>query len=251
MSSFDVDSYLKRIHCQRERVPNLRFLKNLHRAHLLHIPFENLDIHLGNQILLDIDKMYKKIILGHRGGFCFELNGLFYQLLSKLGFTCHLISAQVYKDGAPGQPFEHAALLVYFEDQAYLVDVGFGDLFLHPKLLQPGQVQMDYNRFFKFDKTIDDEYILCMSENSIDYESKYIFKTQKRQLIEFIDMCDYHQTHKNSHFRKKKIITRATTTGRVTLTDYQLILTNSGKREEQNILNIDEFKVRLKEYFGL
>lgn len=251
MSSFDVDKYLQRIHCQRERVPNLRFLKTLHKAHLLHIPFENLDIHLGNQILLDVNRIYKKVILNNRGGFCYELNGLFYQLLSRLGFTCHLISSQIYNEGVLGLPFEHAAILVHFEDQTYLVDVGFGDLFLAPKLLQPGLVQMDYNRYFKFDKTADDEYILCLSENSIDFEPKYIFTTQERQFIEFIDMCDYHQTNEKSHFRKKKIITKATSNGRITLTDSKLTTTIAGKKEEQNILNMDEFRVRLKEYFGL
>lgn len=251
MLKIDADQYLQRIKCKKERVPNLRYLKSLHKNHVIQIPFENLDIHLGNQIILDVKKIYNKIILNKRGGFCFELNGLFFHLLSQLGFTCHLISAQVYKDGEWGQPFEHAAILVYFEDQVYLVDVGFGDLFLQPKLLQPGLVQMDFNRYFRIDKTIDGDYILHISENSIDFEPKYLFSNKERQLIEFIDMCDYHQNHENSHFRKKKMITRATTTGRISLTDTKLTTTIAGKKVEQDILNFDEFKVKLKEYFGM
>ncbi|WP_422360701.1 arylamine N-acetyltransferase family protein [Reichenbachiella sp.] len=251
LPKIDADEYLQRINCQRERVPNLRYLKALHRNHVIQVPFENLDIHLGNQIILDIKKIYAKVVLNKRGGFCFELNGLFYHLLSQLGFTCHLISAQVYKDGAWGLPFEHAAILVHFEDKVYLVDVGFGDLFLQPQLLQPGLVQMDYNRYFRIDKTIDDEYILHLSENSMDFEPKYLFSDKERQLIEFIDMCDYHQTHENSHFRKKKMITRATSNGRITLTDSKLTTTVAGKKEEQDILNFDEFRVKLKEYFGI
>ncbi|MEP2026497.1 MAG: arylamine N-acetyltransferase [Reichenbachiella sp.] len=251
LPKIDVDKYLQRIKCQRERVPNLKYLKSLHKSHLINIPFENLDIHMGNQIILDVKRIYNKIVLNKRGGFCYELNGLFYHLLSQLGFSCHLISAQTYEDGELRPPFDHAAILVHFEDQIYLVDVGFGDLFLQPKLLQVGLVQMDYNRYFRIDKTIDDEYILHLSENSIDFEPKYLFTAKERQLIEFIDRCDDHQNNKNSHFRKQKLITRATPIGRVTLTDSKLTITEIGKKEKQNILNLDEFRVKLKEYFGI
>ncbi|SMD35261.1 N-hydroxyarylamine O-acetyltransferase [Reichenbachiella faecimaris] len=251
LPKIDVHKYLKRIKCQRERVPNLRYLKTLHKAHQINIPFENLDIHMGNQIILDIKKIYNKIVLSRRGGFCYELNGLFYHLLSQLGFTCHLISAQIFNEGELGLPFEHAAILVYFEDQVYLVDVGFGDLFLEPKLLKPGAIQMDYTKYFRIDKNIDDEYIVYTSDNSFDYQPKYLFTTKERQYIEFIDMCQYHQTNEKSHFTKKKMITRATSNGRITLTDSKLITSVGGKKEEQNILNFDEFRVKLYEYFGV
>lgn len=251
MSRFDVDKYLQRLKCNRERVPSLKYLRTLHKAHLFQIPFENLDIHLGHEILLDINKIYNKVILKKRGGFCYELNGLFHRLLSELGFTCHLISARTYENGELGPPFDHAAILVYFEDQFYLLDVGFGDLFLDPKLLNPGAIQMDYTKYFRVDKTIDDEYILNASDNSFDYHPKYLFTTEERQFIEFIDMCHYHQTNEKSHFTKKKVITRATPQGRITLTDTTLAITNAGKKEKQTILNKDEFKVKLHEYFGI
>lgn len=251
LPQIDIDKYLLRLKCNRERVPNLKYLKTLHKAHLLHIPFENLDIHMGNQIILDIKKIYDKVVLRKRGGFCYELNGLFYHLLSHLDFSCHLISARVYNQGVLGLPFDHAAILVYFEDQVYLADVGFGELFLEPKLLKPGAVQMDYTKYFKIDKTIDDEYIVSMSHNSFDYEAKYLFTTVERQYIEFIDMCEYHQTNEKSHFTKKKMITRASPKGRITLTDSKLTTILGGKKKEQNILNFDEFQVKLIQHFGI
>jgi len=252
LPKIDTDQYLLRLKCIRERVPNLRYLKTLHKAHLLNIPFENLDIHMKNQIILDIQKIYDKIILKRRGGFCYELNGLFYHLLSQLGFICHLVSARSYDDhGELGLPFDHAAILVYFDNQVYLVDVGFGDLFLEPKLLESGTVQMDYNRYFKFDKTIDDEYIINESKDSFDYTPKYLFTADVRQYIEFIDMCQYHQTNEKSHFTKKLIITRAIPQGRITLTNTKLITSLAGKKEEQKILNFDEFRVKLYQHFGI
>lgn len=251
LPAFDVGRYLQRIHCPMERTPSLKYLKQLHKGHLQHIPFENLDIHMRNEIMLDVQRIYKKIILRNRGGFCYELNGLFYHLLKQLGFECHLISARVYQGSDLGPDFDHAAILVYLDDQVYLADVGFGDSFLEPKLLAPNRMQMDYNRYYRIDTTIDDEYVLFGSDNSFDYEAKYLFTKDVRQFIEFIDMCHYHQTNKKSHFKKKKLITQVTPQGRITLTDDKFITTIAGKKEEQPILNQDEFLVKLDQHFGI
>lgn len=251
LPKINVDKYLLRLKCNRERTPSLNYLKALHKAHLFQIPFENLDIHMGNEITLDAHKIYNKAVLQNRGGFCYELNGLFFHLLSQLGFSCHLISVRTYADREPGPEFDHIAILVYLGDQTYLADVGFGDLFLEPKLVQPGKVQMDYNRYFRLDKTIDGEYVVHASDNSFDYGPKYLFTKKERQYIEFIDMCRYHQVSEKSPFTKKKIITRATSRGRITLTDSKLITTISGRKEEQIILNHDEFRVKLYQHFGV
>lgn len=249
--NIDVEKYLARIKCERERIPTLKYLKQLHKAHLFKIPFENLDIHMGNEIILDIKKIYAKVVLNKRGGFCYELNGLFFHLLLHLGYQCHLISARTYEGETIGPEFDHVAILVYLDDQVYLLDVGFGDLFLEPKLVQPGKLQMDYTRYFRMDKNIDGEYTVQMSHNSLDFEPKYIFTKTERQYIEFIDMCRYHQLNEKSHFTKKKMITRATSKGRITLTDTKLIATASGKKEERAILNHDEFRVKLYQHFGI
>lgn len=251
LPNIDLDRYLLRLKCQRERVPSLRYLKLLHRSHLFQIPFENLDIHMGNEIILDVQKIYKKIVLQKRGGFCYELNGLFFHLLSQLGFHCHLISARTHENDQLGPEFDHAAILVYLDDQTYLVDIGFGDLFLEPKLIQPGKVQMDYNKYFRLDKNMDGEYTVLASGDSFEYVSKYVFTKKERQFIEFIDMCRYHQVDERSPFTKKKMITRATPRGRITLTDTKLAATISGKKEEMTILNHDEFRVKLYQHFGI
>lgn len=251
-TKIDTDKYLKRIRCKRERTPNLKFLNLLHRSHMMCVPFENLDIHMGKEIILDIHKIYQKIIPSNRGGFCYELNGLFYHLLSDLGYQCHLISGRVYgKEGRLGPPFDHAAILVYLEGKVYLADVGFGSGFLTPKLLQPDLVQMDYNQYFKLEKNADDEYTLSCSEDLSSYKPKYIFTDTERQFVEFIDMCQYQQTNKKSPFRQKKMITRPLVDGRVTLTSSNLIITKAGKKSEQVLLNQDEFKVKLLQHFGI
>src|SRR5947208_15715959 len=83
-----VDAYLKRIGYAGPLKPNSNLLRDLHRAHLFAIPFENLDIAFGREIICDEDAFLRKIIERHRGGFCYELNGAFAALLRSLGFHC-------------------------------------------------------------------------------------------------------------------------------------------------------------------
>ena len=88
-----LDSYLARISYSGPLAPTLETLRALHYAHLLAVPFENLDVHRGVPIVLDQERLYDKIVLHRRGGFCYELNSLFAALLGQLGFKvtlgCH------------------------------------------------------------------------------------------------------------------------------------------------------------------
>lgn len=69
----------------------------------------------------------------NRGGFCYELNTLFALLLREIGFRVSFISGEIRaRVGHFGPPYDHLALRVDLEDQAWLVDVGFGDSFLTP-----------------------------------------------------------------------------------------------------------------------
>lgn len=207
---------------------------------------------MGNEIILDVQKIYDKVICKKRGGFCHELNGLFYHLLLQLGFSTHLIAVRMYnEDGTLGKEFEHMAMLVYIGDKVYLADVGNGKSFLQPKLLQPGLPQIDYNLYFKLDKNIDGEYLLTMSEDGVSYTNRYFFMPKQRRFVEFVGRCRWQQTSPDSLFVKKKMITQATPDGRITLTDKKFTLTKLGKTEEQAILNEDEFKVKLMQHFGI
>src|SRR6266540_1131840 len=104
----DIQAYLCRIHYRGGLAPTAAILRELHRAHLLTVPFENLDIHLGRPILLDQEALFDKIVTRRRGGFCYELNGLFALLLRELGFDVTLLSAGVaHADGGFGPEFDH------------------------------------------------------------------------------------------------------------------------------------------------
>ena len=77
----DIDAYLARIGAARPREPDSHGLAELQVAYLLAVPFENLDIVAGRPISLDLEAIFDKIVRRRRGGFCYELNGLFAWLL--------------------------------------------------------------------------------------------------------------------------------------------------------------------------
>ena len=109
----DTKAYLERIGYRGRIRLNPDVLRSLHMRHLLSIPFENLDIHLGRPIILSENALYDKIIKHHRGGFCYELNGLFAGLLDDLGYRVSMLSARVArKSGGFSPDFDHMTLRV-------------------------------------------------------------------------------------------------------------------------------------------
>src|SRR5690242_2886518 len=92
----DLDAYLKRIEYTGDLEPTYSVLEALHRAHTTHIPFENLDILLGRPILLDLASLQTKLVLGCRGGYCFEHNLLFAAVLERIGFSLIRLAARVH-----------------------------------------------------------------------------------------------------------------------------------------------------------
>ncbi|MEP1034081.1 arylamine N-acetyltransferase [Ekhidna sp.] len=248
----DVDAYLERIG-QVHHEPTLKFLKSLQKSHLLKVPFENLDIHYGSKIILDYQKIFDKVVVQKRGGFCYELNGLFYHLLYHLGFDCYVISAQVMnkKTETFGRPFDHMAIVATIEGQEWLVDVGFGDGPISPLKIIVGKVQMDYTRYWKLAIDPDERLILKVSNDTNYFQSKYLFTTEEKQLIQFLEMCEFHQSSVDSPFTQKKLITQLTTNGRVTLTDRRLQILDLGEISENEILHEDEFLSKLEHHFGI
>ncbi len=248
----DVESYLSRIKLTR-KAPSIQYLKELQRAHLLHIPFENLDIHYRNKILLNYPRIFEKIVTNRRGGFCYELNGLFYHLLHHLGFECYIISAKVFNDQSRdwGKDFGHMAIIVELDDEQWLADVGFGDGPISPLRLRIGEVQMDYTRYWRIESDVDKNLILKKSADTCFFKSQYFFSPQRKQLIQFMAMCEFYQKSSESPFTQKKLITKLTSTGRVTLTDRKLKVSKLGSSEEWPIMHEDEFLSKLGHHFGI
>ena len=245
-----VDAYLKRMGYAGPLKPNSNLLRDLHRAHLFAVPFENLDIAFGRKIICDEDAFLRKIIERHRGGFCYELNGAFAALLRSLGFQVSLLSARVPReDGSLSPEFDHLTLRVDLEEP-WLADVGFGDCFLEPLRFATGFEQLQGGRKYRI---VDENGSLHVERTELDdrWKRQYSFTLTPRRLDEFAAMCHYHQTSPESPFTRKKLCTLATADGRITLSDRKLIITQNGRREERMVGSDEEWRSALMDYFNI
>jgi N-hydroxyarylamine O-acetyltransferase len=246
----NVTAYLDRINYSGPAAPTTETLRAIHRAHMLVVPFENLDIARGRRIVLDPANSVHKIVEERRGGFCYELNGAFATLLQALGFRVTLLSARAGRDqGGFGPEFDHLALQVDLDD-SWLADVGFGDSFVEPLRLVPGLEQEQDGRKFRIIQK-DDDFIVQSWRERESWHNEYAFALRPRQLEDFAGMCHYHQTSPESPFTRKSVCSRATPEGRITLADMKLIVTRNGSREERRLESEDERQGILREQFGV
>lgn len=246
----NVEAYLKRINYSGSLSPTAATLRALQIAHLLAVPFENLSIHAGEPIVLEEDALFRKIVDGRRGGFCYEANGLFAGLLRALGFDVVMLAAGVAKkEGGFGPTFDHMTLMVTLADR-WLVDVGFGDSFLEPLLLDDRGEQVQGTRAFRIDT--DGPYLILMRRaDAGDWEPQYRFTLQPYTFADYEEMCRFHQTSPDSHFTKGRICSLATESGRITLSDMRLIRTANQLRDERTLASQEEYDRILRDEFNI
>lgn len=245
----NVAAYLDRIGIRRPIGRDAASLRHLHLAHLLTVPFENLSIHRGEPIVLEEEALFEKVVVRRRGGFCYELNGLFAALLGELGFDVALLSAEVAtREGGYGPPFDHMALRVTLAER-WLVDVGFGDSFREPLHLDAAGEQVQGADAFRIDAVSDRRVLSRRGEGDV-WAPQYRFGLEAHELFEFDPMCGYHQTSPDSHFTQNRVCSLATSAGRVTLSGTKLIVTERGMRQERE-LEGEEVDAVLRDRFGI
>lgn len=230
-----MDGYLQRIGASRTSS-----LAELHERHLLSVPFENLDTHMDTRIVLEIPWLYDKIVERRRGGFCYELNGLFAELLRDLGYEVELLAARVFgEEQRLGPPFDHLALLV---DGAWLADVGFGAFSLHPLSWTSRDDQKDPFGMFRLADHGDDVDVFH------DGSPAYRLERRPRELAEFVPTCWWQQTTPESHFCKGPMASLALLDGRITVTDEKIVITKNGHKTSTDV---EDPAAAFLEYFGI
>lgn len=247
-------AYLERIQHPTPLKRDVETLRTLQRAHLLHVPFENLDIGLKRPIRIDEESIWAKLIERKRGGFCYELNGLFAWLLKELGYKVTYLNARDYHeaDDTFGIEFDHLTLLVRVPDDStrWLVDVGWGDTFTVPLDIDNSDWQADGLRAYRIEP-FRAGYQLWQRGYRGRVERQYYFDLVPHQFpAEYEAACLYHQNSPDSIFTRNRIISRLTEQGRVSLDNDRLILTTNGQREVVP-MQTDDFPVLLKKYFDV
>lgn len=243
--------YLERIGISGSVLPNKETLALLQLRHLLSIPFENSYIQLRIPILLEPAWLYEKIVTRQRGGYCYELNGLFCELLKALGFDAHLISARITKGKNTGPEYDHLAIIVLIEKEQWLVDVGYGDFSLQPLLIGEENVQFDGRQQYLIRKE-PSGYFSVGKYKSYDHKfhREYQFSLQPHSLSDFGQANEYKQTSPYSHFTQNLICTLPTDTGRISLINHRLIHTINGLKTEHTIATAEIPEI-LKKHLGI
>lgn len=249
----NLPKYLQRIGFNGTPKADFQTLQALQYAHMHHVPFENLDIHYDTYIKVDLERFYDKIVNHYRGGFCFELNGLFNWALQEIGFEVTMLSAAVVRDnGIYGLELGHLTNMVHLDSKRWLVDVGFGDSFPYPLEFVMDQVQIQQERWYKLAQLSKNRYQYSVSDDQgVTYKHWWQFSLMPRQLSDFPDACHYMQTSPDTHFTHNRVCSLSTSTGRITLSELTLKTRVGLKQTTEILANEREFLQVLKDRFKI
>ncbi|MFD6919033.1 arylamine N-acetyltransferase [Streptomyces sp. NPDC059944] len=264
MNSAQADAYLRRIGAQHPAWPTSDVLRDLQLRHLTTVPFENLSIHLGEEIVLDEKRLLDKLVGARRGGFCYELNGAFGALLSSLGFDVTLLAARVYgDDGKPGVPYDHLALRVRTVDGGdWITDVGFGAHSHYPLAFGERGEQRDPAGVFGVVESGPDAAGVRGAGDGRESKDLDVVLGDKRQyrlemrprvLEDFVVGAWWHSTSSLSNFSRSLVCSRVTKDGgRITLSGRKFTVTDpDGAKEVAEVATDEEVLAVYRERFGI
>ncbi|MFF7854190.1 arylamine N-acetyltransferase [Streptomyces sp. NPDC007904] len=264
MDAPPIDAYLRRLGVEHFSEPTADALRDLHLRHLRTVPFENLSVHLGEEIVLDGKRLLDKVVGARRGGFCYELNGVFGTLLAALGYDVTLLAARVHGDGGRlGIPYDHLALRVRTVDGGdWLADVGFGAHCHLPLAFGERGDQEDPGGTFRIAEAGADAAGVRGGhgaaqapdlEVSRNGRPVYRLEARPRVLGDFTAGAWWHSTSPASHFTRSLVCSRITGDGgRITLSGRRFTVTApDGTREERELGPDEEVLAVYRDRFGI
>jgi N-hydroxyarylamine O-acetyltransferase len=251
---FDIEPYLERIGYRGPLAPTVELLHALTAAHAQAIPFENLDVLLGRGIDLASEAVFDKLVLRRRGGYCFEHNSLFMDVLSRLGFVARPFSARVRLSSRPGQTpaRTHLALEVHSDGQRWLTDVGVGALSLTSAI----RFAIDEEQHTPHERrriVREGDHFLLQALLGDSWTDVYEFTGETMPAIDREVANWFTSTHPRSHFKSTLMAARAAPEGgRITLQDRELKWRRrDGQAEVRTLQSAEDLLAALRTEFGL
>jgi N-hydroxyarylamine O-acetyltransferase len=245
----DLEAYLSRIRYSGDLSPTLAVLEELHLAHALHIPFENLDVLLGQPIRLDLPGLQAKLVKAQRGGYCFEQNLLFAAVLERCGFALTRLAARVRLGATRLLPRTHMAIKVDTEHGSWLADVGFGgEGLFRPVPLVSGQA---VRHFGWTSRVIEEGGLWVLQSHFADgWHDLYAFTLEPQLVVDYEVANYYVSTHPESIFTRMLTVQRPTPESRYILRNDEFIVM-SVEGETRRTIEEAELVPLLAETFGL
>ena len=245
----DIKACLQRIRYDGDLREDENTLRNLHRAFLLAVPFENLDIHLGRHIAFTPDAVFSKVVGQNRGGFCYELNSLFCDLLKQIGFDVTFHGARMMRDGHPGVIMGHMVLAVRLNGAIWLVDVGNGKSTREP-LRWEGVNDSNAEGVSYHVRQSNNGPVLFETGEDGQWKPRYLIDPEPKRREDFLEVCEWTQTSSESRFTQMRICTLAQPNGRVLLMDNKLTINEADQIHEREI-EPAEYTTCLRKYFQM
>jgi N-hydroxyarylamine O-acetyltransferase len=248
-----VDAYVARVGYRGDTSPTLQTLCSMHALHSAAIPFENIDVLLKKRISLDLPALFKKIVEGKRGGYCFEQNLLFGAVLQSLGMQVTAIGARPLWNvpAGPNSPRTHMLLCVRFLDDTYIADVGYGRLTLsQPLRLELGAEQQTSHGTYRVIPADSEFQLQALLEAT--WTSLYQFSLAE-QLLSDLEVANwYTSTHPNSIFTNKLVVSRIVGERRYALLDKRLsIYLGQLLTDRRSFITADTLRLALCDCFGI
>jgi N-hydroxyarylamine O-acetyltransferase len=247
---FESDPYLERIRFPRRVRVTDEGLEALHRAQVSTIPFENFDILLGRGVSLDPLDVFRKLVLRSRGGYCFELNGLFLMALQSFGFEARPLLARVHRSGTP-MGRGHQISLVTVRGRHWIADVGFGS----PHLPAPLPLEIGHTA------TLDGRDFRLAGAGPFGVMLQTLNKGLWQDLYSFDDgyVCPgdiayghhFTSTHPGSLFTSARVAALPSPDGRVSLFNRTLRIITGEAEAVAELAEGPSYLGALKDHFGI
>ena len=248
--NFKLADYLQRIAYTGAVNTDYATLKQLMTCHLQTVPFENLDVLAGKPIDLNPHMIVDKIVYRRRGGYCYEVNGLFAMALDSIGFAYRIVACRPMFYPVR-RPRTHAALVVKAEGQDYLVDLGFGSYGIRQPMnlaVLDTPVSQDYDQY-TLSIADDGDYVLSALVDG-EWIKQHAFNLTPMEWLDFMPANWFNSTHPDTVFTQKPLILLFTPTGKRMLFGDSFKQTERGVSHVQSILPEQQADI-LAEYFHL
>lgn len=240
--------YLNRIGYSGSQKPTFETLKAITRAHVLAVPFEDLDVQLGRPLNTDVEAAYDKIVERRRGGWCYEMNGVMGWALAEMGFDVMRMGAGVRRDLQGDFAFgNHLCLRVECEG-TWLVDVGFGGSLTGPfPLGEHARKESPYNVAL----TPTDDGCWRFSEDAGEGPFTFDFRPEAADETLLDKRCQYLQSDPKSPFVQTLVAQRRRPKEHVILRGRTLTIVGDGGKATSLLQSADEMMDVLVSVFGL
>lgn len=216
-SRFSLQDYLDRIAFKGELNPTIECVRKMMLCQLFTVPFENLDVQAGKIVSMNPDDIVEKIVYGNRGGYCYEVNGLFAMALQAMGIRTIFAAARPMFYPMR-RPKTHMVLVATIGGEDYLMDLGFGSHGLREPICL-NQLDCEVQQgpdTYKLTKINDREYLLLAKVNDV-WANQFSFEPQHQEWIDFAPVNYLNSTHPEAIFVQKPLIILYNEKGRTIL----------------------------------